>query len=1040
MIIITWGLFTMVMFGDTTIEHSIIPQDTEGHIPRKFQDMIEEDPFLVIEVTKESFWKISKKELQVGYADSPANIFCPERWKHIKFFILIQPNIHQLYIAANLQMPHYHLLPSELEQFRSTVGSASSNKIRILSNTKNHHRDPNTQFDLLHENDTHRYVTVINNFTKVETSNLTDVFFDIQLDQIANIVYRLKRSDARGNLYFDYGTSADQNQYRSMEFLGCTMPRKRSQDAGGLSSEEEKQVINYLEKLSILFVQDEYSFLVPATKPVQGYFNTPHGIRDSFRKIMEYDSRYPSNGDLPIARRNIFPRGRCHLSSKVNRVQVHCDHMNPKRSSSAMVASFTGYVLVNRSSQAVLMDEGECVIIRRTGMHTYGCEALERQQGHYNRLSRFINVMVEFYHQWDTNQKDIGSILFERGEAINGWHSFPKHSVKSVGLSCLSDAIIRFCDRCDETIFPVTSKPIRMLCALALNTIACESPDLFVTYLDDKNSYMNDADPNDHDSFGFTMYQEICKWKTSKKRRATYFPLHQPTHNINTEWTVVEYKKNLDILIQVVMYYKWLNTENGREVVDEGYHSKVLHIVEKNIKNVGSLLKHHILYVMSMLGLVPLSVLAYAEFASTSINYQKIARKFPEVFQVGKVHSEESYRVLVALAYSIKQTVAVAENCTCAFTRRHLTKSSTNRWVYAISPKQESIFFVKPNEPMLKLMCYRRDQEEPTEAPILDIDFGTNKMNDDLLSLKIDKNVALTCKKVWTHRSRKVTRPREIIIRIKSVECHAQQKFEEWLDRNNLASPVHIHRLLGWQTIFKYNAIFQFNRTMGCHRKITIKHNLCVVQQLRWWTASVSCDPLLSQDNSPKSVNNENTEVNINYKDNQELLQADLNEGYHYIIEKGTILFRSKTLATNHLHLNRFCYQRPDVSFRYLYRFFTCRDYGTRLKNGNYMLLKCSHFTQPKQRKMSNQKKKRKCTKETKRIDVRPHLLVIYGKIGLDHKKVECFFLYPLVFQDSTTNVFTHILYKQSAIILQNPAVRLQPTESPHTDVDRTTV
>ena len=75
----------------------------------------------MIEVTKESFWKIPKKELQVGYGDSPAIIFCQERWKHIKSFILIQPNIHQLYIAANLQMPHYHLLPSELEQFQATV-------------------------------------------------------------------------------------------------------------------------------------------------------------------------------------------------------------------------------------------------------------------------------------------------------------------------------------------------------------------------------------------------------------------------------------------------------------------------------------------------------------------------------------------------------------------------------------------------------------------------------------------------------------------------------------------------------------------------------------------------------------------------------------------------------------------------------------------------------------------------------------------------------------------------------------------------------
>ena len=88
--------------------HSPIKFNGFGKIPPEYQALIEKEPYLVIEVTKDSFWDVKNTDLEVGYGNlksglkSPSIKISPFRWKHIEFFLLIQPNINQLYIVANL--------------------------------------------------------------------------------------------------------------------------------------------------------------------------------------------------------------------------------------------------------------------------------------------------------------------------------------------------------------------------------------------------------------------------------------------------------------------------------------------------------------------------------------------------------------------------------------------------------------------------------------------------------------------------------------------------------------------------------------------------------------------------------------------------------------------------------------------------------------------------------------------------------------------------------------------------------------------------
>ena len=58
------------------------------------------------------------------------------------------------------------------------------------------------------------------------------------------------------------------------------------------------------------------------------------------------------------------------------------------------------------------------------------------------------------------------------------------------------------------------------------------------------------------------------------------------------------------------------------------HHSLVLSVMEKNITGVGPLTKHHIFYVMAIIGLIPPCSLAYAKFGSAAATLNEQYSKF----------------------------------------------------------------------------------------------------------------------------------------------------------------------------------------------------------------------------------------------------------------------------------------------------------------------------------------------------------------------------------------------------------------------------
>ena len=202
--------------------------------------------------------------------------------------------------------------------------------------------------------------------------SLKNLFFEIPMNKIADAVHSRKvhSKDDRGNIYFDYLVSSDQNQGRIHQFGdGVPFPRPRKIKPA-LQQDEELLVISFLEKLSAIFIIEDFLYLIPAAGCKETFFNNPTGIRESIREIMEWKTRLGPS----VGKNNIFPRCRVHYSSFEHLVNAHCDWMNPMELLSSLVALFCMYVLATDKESN---NEGR-LNIRRTGIHSYGCSALER--------------------------------------------------------------------------------------------------------------------------------------------------------------------------------------------------------------------------------------------------------------------------------------------------------------------------------------------------------------------------------------------------------------------------------------------------------------------------------------------------------------------------------------------------------------------------------------------------------------------------------------------------------------------------------------
>jgi len=214
----------------------------------------------------------------------------------------------------------------------------------------------------------------------------------------------------------------------------------------------------------------------------------------------------------------VFPRARFHYTSCDDVVLPHCDWENADNSLSSFVASFCRYVQVPSV-------DGVTTIIRRTGFHGYGCQALENCQQRYNKLQQSTVTVSKFYNGLPKLRRVVNEeLLVDRSN--RQWYRFTPHVSKIVGLSCFADCIIRFSQRNTGPRLSLST-----YIGLCFNTIACESPDHYVNYLDQLIVV-------DDNNVAWSMYKNIFVSKSnnnnnnnSNNEQPGKRQMHQPTHN-----------------------------------------------------------------------------------------------------------------------------------------------------------------------------------------------------------------------------------------------------------------------------------------------------------------------------------------------------------------------------------------------------------------------------------------------------------------------------------------------------------------------------
>jgi hypothetical protein len=372
-----------------------------------------------------------------------------------------------------------------------------------------------------------------------EVVRLYQILRDIPTEIIADTVHaRRMVKDHRGNVYFDWGISGSRSCGRQDHYgSGCSFPRDRS-IVPELDDYEGAVVLDSLEKLSIIFTDADFQHLIPSDEIKLGeYFNHPKGTRQSFRKVLKLDEKFGNNKYDGI----IFPRARFHYTGCGHVVLPHCDWENAENSLSSFVASFCRYVKFPSV-------DGLTTTIRRTGFHGYGCQALENCQQCYNKLQPFIVLVSKFYNKLEEHPRVVNKQLFIK-QTNRQWHHSTPHVSKIVGLSCFADCIIRFSHRIKSKI------SIRTYLGFCYNTLACESPDYYVEFLDQLVVHDDGSD-----MMAWSMYEDISVSKSTSNNNnninnkpAEKRQMHQPTHNKKISHQ--QYNENVNVLLQVVQYY-----------------------------------------------------------------------------------------------------------------------------------------------------------------------------------------------------------------------------------------------------------------------------------------------------------------------------------------------------------------------------------------------------------------------------------------------------------------------------------------------------
>jgi len=538
------------------------PYSSGVYSTKMISDIVPHEPLLVIEQPTDTA-KRCDVTTSVGLGGGVRKKICMKRWGCIDTFHVIEISPIQLYIAADLNLPHYQVGKQELKEYKK----------KLYAHVKKHPLSKLLVYSKKTKVIQNKFLTVVNDMSL--SQNLIALMNHLVPEQMARIVHLHKQGNegdvSRGNLFFDRGLCSGKNQKRSVEFMGIAIPQLHSIKPD-LSS-KDRAFCDMGEKL-----------LMSAAKEW-----LPHSCQGSKKYLYNVPN---VNAEILRMFGLTFHATRYALTNDKNVLNIHVDSQNPTDICDLEHSHMNKPVVCFSTSK----DDERYVIIG------YGRASLVNASIKILKYGRCLNDILQFYKELPLNRKDITPQLVhdltKAGEVSNGIHRFPIHVNKLVTYSPFISRII--------TVQRVNKLDTYQTAAFLYATIWSETPDVFMQ-VTAKFTKECSVSSTDFRHIAYQLYLDF--WKVKRNMKETPGQRYAPT--VNREASQDKIVSSVELIIS--MHHALSSVEENNW--EESYlFSKAIAIFSKSPKGIhhaGELLSQHILVIGAVLAKLHISIGLY---------------------------------------------------------------------------------------------------------------------------------------------------------------------------------------------------------------------------------------------------------------------------------------------------------------------------------------------------------------------------------------------------------------------------------------------
>jgi hypothetical protein len=537
-------------------------------------DVSTQFPVHVFEVPSPSYYTKRKVDMRVasnhrgGLNYTGPVRLCPDRWKHIHTIYLVELGPESFYQAQSLtHHPHYTILRSELfhfnENFQKFKDKHSHISIKQINGKENYQDN---------------FMLVINDFGLFPS--IKGFMVTINDDELLEEVQAKAVTDtSRCNSKIDFGYASGQNLQRDTNAYGCTLPR----------------LLEHTMEPVFLEIQHELSVVTDMVGTVYGL--------PACHRVDGINQRYA--GTLHPSGKGIFPAWRAAWSTPTTFLQVHEDSLNDSRPLMSPVSVLSKiYDTINGP-------------LRLTKI------GYSRQSLYDSEIrAQVITPVIQEYKVWEENQsllsRNVSTKLFQikTNSSIPGVIEISSHLERSVGLSPYIHGTIHL----QEVL--VLNK--QQCTAIVYHCITHESPFFFYSVYEDilllDSEWKRELGSMTPYELGIWFHEKMwCKIEQNKMMKSSIIlpQRHQPHNGVKPSDEKIGH--SILNLLTLVIQLCALGVDDLKK---NFYHSKAVAILmmsptKGGCHGCGGLTSQTLLYTLSCLGIIPITLGCFGELAAT---------------------------------------------------------------------------------------------------------------------------------------------------------------------------------------------------------------------------------------------------------------------------------------------------------------------------------------------------------------------------------------------------------------------------------------